>query len=288
MNILIADLLLKGRPNEDWKEGYEFKYAFQNLGHNCDVFGPNADYPETEIPNKINNYDFVLITENYPQSSGWQWWDWKSITIPKMFWAIDTHLLNFEPFINYCNIDFVGFNNRRDIDRYNINGEKFWFPYGISKKRYSNDTPIDKEYDISFIGGLTPERERMISKYGIKHIQAYGEDYIKEMKKSKICFNKSMSYDLNAKMLEIIASGSFMLSNYNEDFVEMIQNDENILKMIYVNDDDFENKKNYYLSNEDEREKIAKLAKSKILNDHSFESRANLIIEKIKQKYEFL
>jgi len=287
MKILIADLLLKGKPNEDWKEGYEFKYAFQNLGHTCDVFGPNADYPETEIPNKIHDYDFVLITENYPEFSGWRWWDWKSITKPKVFWAIDTHFKNFEGFINETNIDFVGFNNKKDINKYNINCEKFWLPYGVSKKRYNIDTQIEKEYDITFIGSLNPERRELISKHKIKHISAFGEDYIIEMKKSKICFNKSMSYDLNAKMIEIIASGSFMLSNYNEDFIEMVGHDENILKMIYNDDEDFIKKKNYYLSNESEREYVASVSKKNILENHSFESRANLIISKLKEKYNF-
>jgi Glycosyl transferases group 1 len=288
MKILIADVLLKGKPHEDWKEGYEFKYAFQNLGHECDVFGPHGDFSELDIPNLVQNYDFVLITENYPSYSGWQWWNWKEITKPKVFWAIDTHIINFQNFINESKIDIVGFNNKKDIDKYVLNADKFWLPYGISKKRYGKNNMYPKEYDITFIGSLTSDREQMLLKYGIKHISAFGENYINEMKKSKICFNKSMSYDMNAKMLEIVASGTFMLTNYNEDFMEMIDYNENITKMVYNDDLDFEFKKKYYLTNESERENIAKLSREYILSNHSFESRAKLIIEKIKQKYDFL
>ena len=47
MKILIADVLLVGKPNYNWKEGYELCYAFRNLGHDCDVVGPNGTICET-------------------------------------------------------------------------------------------------------------------------------------------------------------------------------------------------------------------------------------------------
>jgi spore maturation protein CgeB len=280
MKILIADILLHGKPHSDWKEGYEFKYAFENLGHSCDVYGPYSDLSEELIPQNYNNYDFVLITENYPNSSGWKWWDWSSVKIPKVFWAIDTHLVNYVPFIVNSNINYVGFNNFSDMEKYNINSKKFWLPYGISSKRYTTEK-VEKIYNVSFIGSLTEERKHYINKYNINHFLSFGPEYIKKMKQSKICFNKSMSYDLNAKMLEIIGSGSFMLSNYSNEFIKSVDGNEDIKKMMYINEEDFLNKMNYYLENEDEREIIASRAQKFILENHSFESRAKLILKNI-------
>ena len=125
MKILVADVLLAGKPHSDWKEGYEFCYAFRNLGHQCDVYGPNGHNSELNIPKVANNYDFVLVTENYPDYSGWKWWDWSSIKVPKIFWAIDTHLINFLPWIQTSNIDFIAFNNAQDIQKYNLSNS-FW------------------------------------------------------------------------------------------------------------------------------------------------------------------
>jgi spore maturation protein CgeB len=280
MKILIADILLHGKPHSDWKEGYEFKYAFENLGHSCDVYGPYGELSETLIPENSSNYDFVLITENYPNSSGWGWWDWASIKIPKVFWAIDTHLVDYTSFINNSGIDYVGFNNLQDIDKYKINAKKFWLPYGISSKRYTVNK-LEKKYDVSFIGSLTYEREYFINKYKINHFTVYGPEYVKTMKESKICFNKSMSYDLNAKMLEIIGSGSFMLSNYSEEFLQSVNNNEHIEKMLYKDEEDFYNKMKYYLENETERENISQLAQKYILESNTFEKRAELILKNI-------
>ena len=247
MKILISDIYLAGRDNCDWKDGYELYYAFKNLGYECDIAGKNGVIPETEIPNIAHNYDLIIITENYPQYSNWQWWNWKEIKTPKLFWAIDTHLIDFTDFINYHEIDYVAFNNKRDIDRMVTSAKKFWLPYGISKKHYGVDYETVKLHDISFIGGLNPDRQRYIEKYNMKHFQLYGPNYVREMQKSKICFNKSMSHDLNAKNMEIIGSGTFMLSNMNEDFLQFMDYNEYIREMLYTDDDDLDSKIKLYL-----------------------------------------
>lgn len=65
MKILIADVLIEGRDNYDWKEGYELCYAFRNKGHECDVAGPRSgQISDLDIPKIANNYDFIMITEN--------------------------------------------------------------------------------------------------------------------------------------------------------------------------------------------------------------------------------
>ena len=119
MKILIADILLVGKPHSDWKEGYEFCYAFRNLGHECDVYGPNGEKSEMEIPLVAHLYDLILITENYWNYSRWKWWNWESIKTPKVFWAIDTHIVDYRPFIKQSKIDYVAFNNKEDLIAFN-------------------------------------------------------------------------------------------------------------------------------------------------------------------------
>lgn len=281
MKILIADVLLKGRPNSDWKEGYELCYAFRNLGYECDVAGPNGQISELEIPLIASNYDLIIITENYPKASGWKWWDWGSIDTPKVFWAIDTHLANFFYWILNANINYVAFNNIEDKKTYNLLNS-FWLPYGTSKIHHSKKYSIEKTRDVVFVGGMTEDRQRIIDKFGITHISAFGEDYIREMQSSKICFNQSISYDINAKYFEILGSGAFMLTNYNKNFHEFLGYDENVEKMFYYSEDDLGEKINYYLNNNEERELIAKKVHELVLNHHTFENRAQTIINFVK------
>lgn len=281
MKILISDIYLAGRDNCDWKDGYELYYAFQSLGYQVDIAGKNGIIPETEIPNIAHNYDLIIITENYPQYSNWQWWNWREISTPKLFWAIDTHLIDFTDFINYHKIDYVAFNNKRDIDKMVTSAKKFWLPYGISKKHYGFEYANEKVHDVSFIGSLNPDRQYYIDKYEMKHFQLYGPNYVKEMQKSKICFNKSMSHDLNAKNMEIIGSGTFMLSNMNEDFLQFMDNNENIREMMYTDDLDLDNKIKFYLNNDEKREEIAKNARQYIFDNHSYEKRMEYLISNL-------
>lgn len=280
MKILISDVFLKGKSNSDWKEGYELFYAFKNLGYECDIAGVDGDIPETEIPKIANNYDLVVITENYPQYSGWKWWNWGEIKTPKLFWAIDTHLINFLPWISSAGIDFVAFNNPQDLEKYQMKNS-FFMPYAASKKHHMIKYTNEKIRDIVFIGGLLPERKRVCDKFGIECLNAYGPDYVREMQSSKICFNQSMSYDINAKYFEILSSGTFMLTNYNEYFHQFVDLNEDIGKMFYYDEDDLGRKIEYYLNNDDERESIAKRVYDYIYDNHTWENRAKLIIDKV-------
>jgi glycosyltransferase involved in cell wall biosynthesis len=282
MKILIADILLKS-DNSDWKEGYELCYAFRDMGHECDVYGPNGELSELEIPLVANNYDLVIITENYPHHSGWKWWNWESVKTPKLFWAIDTHLINFLPWLQSDNINFVAFNNPQDLDKYQLENS-FWMPYGASKKHHMIKYTDEKIRDVVFIGGMIPERQRLCQKFGIEHLNAFGPNYIKEMQASKICFNLSMSYDINAKYFEILSTGTFMLTNYNEYFHKFLDYNEDVEKMFYYSEEDLGEKIKYYLENEEEREQIAKNVYSYIYENHTYENRAKLILENIKNK----
>ena len=281
MKILVSDIYLNGRDNHDWKDGYQLYYALKNLGYQCDIAGKNAEIPETEIPSIANNYDLVIISENYPEYSQWKWWNWKEIKIPKLFWAIDTHLVDFTNFINTHSIDYVAFNNKVDMNKINCSSKKIWMPYGVSKKHFDINYEEKKIYDISFIGNLTQDREKYLKKYNMNHKQAFGPDYVREMQKSKICFNKSISHDLNAKNMEIIGSGTFMLSNMNQDFLEFMDYNDNIREMLYTDDQNLDYKINFYLENEDLREQIVKKARTYIFENHSYEKRLEYLINNL-------
>jgi spore maturation protein CgeB len=176
----------------------------------------------------------------------------------------------------------VGLNNKNDLDKYK-KIPRFFFPYGVSK-RYSQILSKEKIYDIIFIGSLTPERQKYIQNFNMKYARALGNEYIKLMQESKICFNKSISYDLNAKNLEIIASGTFILTNYNIYLHEICKDNNLIEKIFYKNDEELSSKINYYLKNDNEREYIAKNLQQYIFEKHSYDARIRMLYNKLIAK----
>jgi hypothetical protein len=293
MRILCADRRLTGKPNEDWKEGYELMYAFRQLGIRCDVAGPNGiDYTEVDIPNIARFYHLIVVTENYPYLKtnnvirGWKWWDWGSILTPTVFWAIDTHLRDYTQMLKNGKFNCVAFAIARHKQEYAL-ANSFILYYALSRRHHYLNEVHPKEYDCIFIGSLnvSPDRKELCDRFGIQHMRIYGTDYIRMMKKAKICFNKSISGDINAKYFEIMGSGSFMLSNYNQELVDFMDESvrEDLKACMYPNDDEIGDKIAYYLEHEDEREAIAKRLHDHVWSHHTWENRAIQILQHVRR-----
>lgn len=274
MKILCCDIRLAGKPHHDWKEGYELMYAFRNLGHICDIAGPNGlQYTEKDIQRISSNYDLIVVTENYPERV-WKWWNWGSIRTPKLYWAIDTHVRSF-PWLS--EFDYVAYNIREHVKQPN----GIWMPYALSKVHQLDTNLYPKLYDAVFIGSLhvSPRRKELCDRFGIRHMEAYGADYIKTMKQSRICFNNSISTDINARYFDIMCSGTFMLTNYNQSLVDLFEGSPDLLACMYTTDEEIGDKIRYYLEHEDEREAIAKRLCDYVWTHHTWEARASQILE---------
>ena len=272
--ILCCDVRLVGKPHHDWKEGYELMYAFRNLGHICDIAGPNGlQYTDKDIPKIANNYDLIVVTDNYPERV-WKWWVWGTIRTPKLYWAVDTHVRGF-PWLPQ--FDYVAYNIREHVQQPN----GFWMPYALSTIHQKDDNVYAKIYDTVFVGNLkvSPRRKELCDKFGIRHMEAYGPDYIKTMKQSKICFNNSISSDINARYFDIMCSGTFMLTNYNQSLVDLFDGSPDLLACMYKTDEEIGEKIKYYIDHEEERESIAKRLYDYVWKHHTWENRCNTILQ---------
>jgi hypothetical protein len=282
VRILCADIRLAGKPHHDWKEGYELMYAFRKLGHTCDIAGPNGYiYTEVDIPKIANNYDLIIVTENYPSPYTWKWWNWGSIKTPKLFWALDTHIHDYRPLIQAGNFDYVAFGIQKHQKEYQL-PKSFPLYYAVSTTHQKDMNVYPKIYDTVFIGSIElGRRKEQCERFGIKHMNAFGAEYIKTMKQAKLCFNSSMSNDINAKYFEIMSSGSFMLTNFNQELLDFCDENEDLRKCMYTTDEEIGEKINYYLEHEEEREEIAKRLYDYIWENHTWESRCKTILDSI-------
>jgi len=282
VKILFVDRHLKGRPNATQKEGEELYRAALRLGHEAALAGKDYPHDEYTISNIAKSFDLIIVSENYPEApEPWGWWNWSDINTPKVFWAIDTHLKNFDNWISDSHFDLVAYNNKNHITS-NRQAKGLWMPYGASDMVLS--LPIYKKFrDIAFIGTLTPKRKQIINRLNIPHIQAYGKDYYKAIGETTICFNFSISDDLNAKYFEIPACGSFMLTNFNESFASLFYDFPDQEKMFYKSLFFLKKKIRKLLEDKDDLERIAQRFKGEILKMHMFDNRLINLIERFQK-----
>jgi len=285
MRILCADVYLTGKPHAEMKEGFQLMYAFRSLGVKCDIAGPGCEISELSIPRIAHLYDLIVITENYPLHSRWKWWDWGSIQTPKFFWAIDTHVLDCHNFIQQGRINYVGFAIKRSMEQYKFPASMI-LHYALSTRHQYFPLPESKIRDTVFLGSMITERRKeLCARFNIPNVSAFGEDYFKEMKRSKICFNNSITNDINAKFFEIMGSGSFMLTNYNQEIIDFFDKsvEADLKACMYSTDEEIGEKIAYYLEHEEEREAIAKRLYDYVWANHTWESRCKQIISFVQK-----
>lgn len=109
-------------------------------------------------------------------------------------------------------------------------------------------------------------------------------DYYTEMplvfKKSRINLNislRSIKSGIPLRAFDIMGSGGFLLSNYQEDFLENFTPGEDF--EYYENEQDLLDKIDYYLSHEAERQEIAKNGHAKVASAHTYRDRVREMLD---------
>lgn len=109
-------------------------------------------------------------------------------------------------------------------------------------------------------------------------------DYYTEMSRifygSKINLNitlRSIKSGIPLRAFDIMGSGGFLLTNYQDDFFDFFEPDVDFV--YYESMDNLLGKVDYYLSHERERQEIAENGYEKVRREHTFEARIPILFE---------
>lgn len=138
-----------------------------------------------------------------------------------------------------------------------INPKSFHICEGFD---HTVDFPRDvlKQYDVSFIGNIYGDRQKLITNINHKVeliSNAYGPNHSIEVSKTKINLNFCTSAGASDRVYKILAAGGFLLSNDWKNRENYLTNGKDCV--IFYDMEDLNNKIDYYLKNEEERNKIA-------------------------------
>lgn len=199
---------------------------------------------------------------------------WNDINIPKIFYAVDTHLVYgfHRKIINDFDYAFIA--QRQYVQRLkDIKNEVIWLPLAADPEIHRK-LELPKLFDIGFVGQMSakihPIRSRILSELRKKYnVLALGNIYDENISKiyglSKIGFNKSVRNDLNMRVFEVMSCGTIL--------VHLI---------VYDGQEDLEEMINYYLSNDEEREKIALNGHKEVNSHHTYQERFKQIMAHVK------
>ncbi len=115
---------------------------------------------------------------------------------------------------------------------------------------------------------------------------SYYEDLPQFYTHSKINFNstsKQMKNAFNQRVLDVPASGAFVLTDYRAQMDYILEDKKEIIS--YKSVEEIPDLIAYYLKNDKEREKIIENGRKRILAEHTWEHRVKKIIETLKNRY---
>jgi 2-polyprenyl-3-methyl-5-hydroxy-6-metoxy-1,4-benzoquinol methylase len=111
------------------------------------------------------------------------------------------------------------------------------------------------------------------SRFNLHCERCFLERMTKVFSRSKIVFNNSIKDDLNMRVFEAMASGSLLLTDEakGSGLIELFQDRKHLV--IYRDEKELLELTDYYLRNDDERERIAEEGMREVLNRHTYKHR---------------
>jgi hypothetical protein len=231
---------------------------------------------------------FMMVDSGYPLYPQ----GISSLPIPTVFYAIDTHvsLYPYKVMAELFDIVFVAQKESVADIRAAVRKRVSWLPLACDPQIHKHyDLP--KKYDICFLGGMYPERMKLLEKLSRRFNLYKGYVSLEEMSKiysqSKIVFNKSVCNDINMRVFEALASVSMLLTDrlHNNGLEELFTDRKDL---VLYDEDNLEELVEYYLRRESERELIAASGYKKVLSLHTYEHRVQQILQDVKDLDDFI
>lgn len=151
---------------------------------------------------------------------------------------------------------------------------EYWPMWGHDPRRFQVIPGSERVWDITMIGNLSSDiqRERACWLYRLAKLSdrwririaggLYGEDYLRMLNQSKITFNRSIRREFNMRCYEAAACGSLLF--YDEENEEARDYFEDRVHCVLYNEGNFEALIEYYLTHDEERERIVAAAHQRV------------------------
>ncbi len=207
---------------------------------------------------------------------------------PSVYIASDTHL-GFDYRLKKAReFDFVFCNQKRAVGEFkNAGVEANWLPHAVEPRAYPSEPRWIKKYDIGFVGFVTFEKRARMLDYVFKRYpdfwfgQRFFEEAAEQYRKMRIVLNTAAVDDINMRMFEVLATGSFLLTEEVPTLLSLFQEDQHTYGQLfstYRDPQEAVDKIEYYLKHEEEREAIAEAGMKAVLARHTYEHRAKELL----------
>lgn len=226
--------------------------------------------------------------------------DWE-IPHPNVYWAFDTHVddKGYQYRLNRAKqFDHVFLCHKAQIEpfiRDGIDPKKIHYMPVAAEPDCYHPYSIMKKWDWCFIGHLNSSHridlmDRFVKEFDLgdgkgylgwrfPHIQGHNvlDDVAKKFSMSRLALNYSIKGDLALRVMEVMATGTCLLTDANEPLLELFEPYKHL--MTFTTIDEAVEKAKWLLENHDNRMAIGQRGLEEILNKHTYNHRALEILK---------
>jgi O-antigen biosynthesis protein len=216
---------------------------------------------------------------------------------PNAYWVADSHLGYDYRLKRAKEFDHVFVSHSPSIAKFVADGidpaKIHYLPWAAEETCYK-PMPVLKKWEWCFIGTMNNQfRIDLLDRFckewpvGIEgylgwmsnHVKGWNvfEDAATKYSKAKIVLNEAIKDDLNMRVFEALACGSFLLTEDVPDLHQHFKDGEHLATFKTI--DEAVEKARYYLAHDSEREIIAKAGHEEFLAKHTYGHRAKEILK---------
>ena len=283
MKIVIIQEAGRHESNREFREALNLNRSLNKIdGVESKVWGLNYETFSTPFSEIEKWADVLFIIENYTS----EWLPAADINASKklkMFWSIDSHcvLLQHQNMCRMLGIDVLLNSTEDYLPMFDgLVSKRYWFPNAYPSDLIHFIPDTQKEYNIGFCGNFLNRGEWVehLRKFNIKNdIFVIGNDMVKAINSYKIHFNRNIANDINYRTFETTGCRTLLMTNYTPYLERLFDIGNEII--VYTDKNDLDDKVNFYLNNESERIKIETAGWERAKKDHTFDNRAQKLIE---------
>lgn len=238
------------------------------------------------LPDEVQNYSAEDFEHLIFIDDGFEW------EIPRSFgstawWAIDTHL-GFDRCLRMARqVDHVFAAQLQGAEQLRVAGiNAEWLPLACDPEIHAAPA-LEKQFDIAFVGHPVGARrvallEKLQERYESLFIgQRYFEDMAETYAAASIVFNCSVNGDLNMRVFEAMASGSVLLTDFQEHngFGRLFRENEHAA--LYHDDDQLFALTDSLLEAPERCRAMGATARAAVLSEHTYAHRMSVILNRL-------
>ena len=150
---------------------------------------------------------------------------------------------------------------------------------------------LPRVYDVGFVGhvGARDQRGQLLGALAAHYaLNDYRRDYSREemavvYNQSNIAFNHAIRDDVNMRVFEAMACGALLVTNrIGNGLLDLFQEGKHLVT--YQTQDELVERVAHYLAHDDERQAIAQAGQAEVLARHSYQQRAEKILNVVFQQ----